>query len=299
MHHPGEIAVQRRAGVPAVAHGSARVGNDVPPAAEAFLHAQRMIVVAAEQHGAMWTSVMTGPPGFVRHHGDATFRITGNLPAADPLQGAFDTPRAIGMIAIEPESRRRMRINGRAHTDGDALVVEADQVLANCPKYIATRHPEAADRVSSPTATARDDLSEAQLAWVRTADTFFIGTTAAGLGADASHRGGNPGFITASPGRLSWPDYVGNSMYMTLGNLSLDPRAGLLFIDWERGRTLHVRGTATVDWDDVRTERWPGAQRVVDLEVEHVVEVSDRVPLRWAFERLSRFSPATPSEGER
>lgn len=294
MHHAGEIAVQRRTGVPAVSHGSARVGNDVPARAEAFLSDQRMIVIAAEHDDTLWTTVLTGPQGFIRHEGHGEFRLDAQLPVVDPLHGAFDRPKALGMIAIEPETRRRMRINGTARVDGRGLVVEADQVLANCPKYIATRHAAEVGGGSATVASDGSRLTSAQLAWVRSADTFFIGTSAAGLGADASHRGGNPGFVVAEPGHLSWPDYAGNSMYMTLGNLELDPRAGLLFIDWERGHTLHLTGTATVDWDEARAARWPGAGRVLDLEVRRVIEVRHRVPLRWEFENLSRFSPAAP-----
>lgn len=295
MHHPGEVTVQRRAGVAAVAHGSARVGNAVPPRAEQFLHDQPMIVAAAEYDDAVWTTVLTGAPGFVRHEGDAVFRVGATLPDADPLAGAFDVPHPIGMLAIEPASRRRMRINGLACVDGAALVVEADQVLSNCPKYITARDGEPVEDPHRPAVTGTGTtLDERQLTWIAAADTFFIGTTAPGLGADASHRGGNPGFVLAAPDRLTWPEYVGNSMYMTLGNLQLDPRAGLLFVDWERGSTLHVAGTATVDWDEDRAARFPGAQRLVDLRIDRVVELEHRFPLRWRLESLSRYNPEVP-----
>ncbi|GAA1864398.1 pyridoxamine 5'-phosphate oxidase family protein [Myceligenerans crystallogenes] len=292
MHHSGEVAVQRRAGFPAVAHGSARVGNAVPPRAEQFLHEQPMIVVAAMSDDAVWTTILTGPPGFVRHVGDAVFRVDATLPPVDPLAGAFGTPRPIGMLAIEPATRRRMRINGTARADGTALVVEADQVLSNCPKYLTARHGEPAE-LTSPATVARTGttLSPEQVAWIGSADTFFVGTRAPGLGADASHRGGDPGFVVATPGRLTWPEYVGNSMYMTLGNLQLDPRAGLLFADWENGRTLHLTGTATVDWDEARAARFPGAERLVDLRIQHVVELEHRFPLRWRLDGLSRYNP--------
>jgi hypothetical protein len=230
-------------------------------------------------------------PGFIENLDETTFDIEANLPAEDPLFGAFDGPREIGMIAIEPETRRRMRINGRAHKHDHGLIVHADQVFGNCPKYIQTRRGRLVDLPPVTTRAAGTRLSEEQLAWVASADTFFVGTGAAGLGADANHRGGNPGFIVAEPERLSWPDYIGNSMYMTFGNLELDPRAGLLLIDFENGHTLHLSGTARVDWDEARAAEWPGAQRVVDMEIEHVVQLDNRVALRWELERLSRFNP--------
>jgi hypothetical protein len=81
-------------------------------------------------------------------------------------------------------------------------------------------------------------------------------------------------------------------MYMTLGNLELDPRAGLLFLDWEQGRSLQVTGRASVDWAPERAARAPGAQRIVDFEVERVVQIDGAVPLRWTPPQYSEFNPA-------
>ncbi len=195
------------------------------------------------------------------------------------------------MIAIEPETRRRMRINGRAHMRDHGLLVHADQVFGNCPKYIQTRRGTLIDPPPVTTRATGTRLTEEQVAWVGSADTFFVGTTAPGLGADASHRGGNPGFVDVEPERLSWPDYLGNSMYMTLGNLALDPRAGLLFIDFDNGDSLHLSGRAKVDWHEARAAARPGAQRIIDMEIDHVVQLDNRVALRWELERLSKFNP--------
>jgi hypothetical protein len=111
-----------------------------------------------------------------------------------------------------------------------------------------------------------------------------------------SHRGGNPGFVTVvDDTHLSWPEYAGNSMYMSLGNLLLEPRCALVFPDWSTGRTLHLRGRAVVravvDWDARRAAGVPGAQCVVDFEVEHVVDIAGGMPLRWRFGDYHRFNP--------
>lgn len=114
-----------------------------------------------------------------------------------------------------------------------------------------------------------------------------------GLGADASHRGGNPGFVTVTGSRtLTWPDYAGNAMYMTLGNLELEPRCGLLFLGWDDGHALHLTGRARVDWDPERAASVPGAQRLIDFEVDQAIEVSGAIPQRWSFGGYSRFNPA-------
>lgn len=289
MHHPGEVSVQARAGVRRAAHGSAAVGSDVPAVAQQFLLDQRMIVVAATHRGAVWTTVLVGRPGFIRP-GDP-LRIDAELPPEDPLSGAFDVPHEIGMLAIEPGTRRRMRVNGRARLEGHGLTVDLEQVFANCPKYISPRHGVVVDLPPVTTRSTGTSLTEDQVAWIASADTFFVGTTAPGLGADASHRGGNPGFVEVTPERLSWPDYRGNGMYMTFGNLEVDPRVGLLFVDFERGHTLHVTGTAKVDWDEARAAGWPGAERVVDMEISQVVQLDHRVAMRWELEGPSRFNP--------
>jgi predicted pyridoxine 5'-phosphate oxidase superfamily flavin-nucleotide-binding protein len=285
--------VQTRTGVRVAPWGSAQVAAAIPPVAAQFLADRQMIVLgAAADDGSVWASLLAGPAGFVTAKDERTVvvdRLPGDL---DPLAGFFEAERDVGMLAIDTETRRRMRVNGRAQRDGDRLVVHTQQVYANCPKYIQTREPMPAE----PTAArARHGgrLTADQQQLIRGADTFFIATHAAGLGADVSHRGGRAGFVSLQGDRrLSWPDYAGNYMYMTLGNLDLDPRCGLLFLDWERGRALHLSGRARIDWDAERAATVPGAQRMIDLDVDEVLDVEEAVPLRWAFGDYSRFNPS-------
>jgi predicted pyridoxine 5'-phosphate oxidase superfamily flavin-nucleotide-binding protein len=294
MEHRGERAVQRLAGFPDRPWGSARVGAAVPGVAAEFLRRQRLVVIgAAMPDGAVWAAPLTGEPGFVTAPDDRTVVARRTPVPGDPLAEVFDTEHDVGMLAIEPASRRRMRVNGRARQVDDLLVVRTEQVYANCPKYIQARDVEAHVATEPRDAVQSDRLSPDQQAWVAAADTFFVATHAPGLGADASHRGGRPGFVMVAGERnLSWPDYFGNSMYMTLGNLELDPRAGLLFLDWEQGRSLQLTGRASVDWDPERAAREPGAQRLVDFEVERVVQIDGAVPLRWTPPQYSKFNPA-------
>ncbi|GAB3152060.1 pyridoxamine 5'-phosphate oxidase family protein [Micromonospora sonneratiae] len=293
MNHEGERAVQRRAGVAAKNWGSARVNATIPPVAMDFLRQQRMLMIgAADDTGAVWASLLAGAPGFAEPVTERSIVISSRPTPQDPLAGLFETGRDLGMLAIEPQSRRRMRVNGRAVRDGDRLVVHTEQVYANCPKYIQTRDV-LADAPASPGGQARTapELNDRQRRWIADADTFFVASHSR-HGTDTSHRGGNPGFVTVTgPRGLTWPDYVGNSMYMTLGNLELDPRCGLLFLDWERGHTLHLTGRARTDWDPDRAARIPGARRVVDFEVDRVVQVDQASPLRWTFGGYSRFNP--------
>lgn len=290
--HPGERAVQRRAGFPDRPWGSAHVGATVPPVAADFLRHQRLAVIAAAApDGSVWASPLTGPPGFVTARDERTVAARRTPVVGDPLRDAFTAERDLGMIAIEPARRRRMRVNGRARQEGDLLVVHTEQVYANCPKYIQAHEVRADGWPAAGAVVESDRLSAEQRALVAAVDTFFVATRAPGHGADASHRGGRPGFVAPADERhLSWPDYLGTSMDMTLGNLELEPRTGLLFLDWDRGRTLQLTGRARLDWDPDRAARVPGAQRVVDFEVERVVQIDGAVALRFTPPEYSTFN---------
>ncbi|TMR21437.1 oxidoreductase [Nonomuraea turkmeniaca] len=264
--------------------------------AAAFLRAQHMLVVgAADDQGRFWSGVMTGPPGFASPEDDRTIVVRA-LPGP-PLDGLFVQERDIGLLAIEPHTRRRMRVNGTAVHAGDALVIWTEQVYSNCPKYIQTREPTTEPAATPVRLGGGTALLARHQEWIGTADTFFIATGVEGLGADVSHRGGNPGFVhVTGPKSLTFPDYVGNSMYMTLGNLVVNPAAGLLFVDWEGGETLHLTGRATVDWDpgDV-----PGAQRLVRFDLDEYAHVAGTVAPDWTAPGYHRFNPPAPGNASR
>jgi predicted pyridoxine 5'-phosphate oxidase superfamily flavin-nucleotide-binding protein len=125
------------------------------------------------------------------------------------------------------------------------------------------------------------------------ADTFFIASAYPEGGADASHRGGNPGFVWFLNGNtLEFPDYSGNTMFNTLGNIAVNPSAGLLFLDFEGGGTLQLTGEARIVWDVGRAAGFAGAERVVEFRVQEAVEIQSSIPLRWQFQGYSPFNPA-------
>lgn len=305
MYHNGEIAVQERAALTDQARFSlGGIGDSVPAVAAAFLAEQPMIVVgAADRAGRVWATQLTGAPGFLRVPDPRTLTIDALPLPEDPLSAVLaeagaDAPAQLGMIAIEPATRRRMRMNGTAVRHGGGLRVTLEQVVANCPKYIQKRShralppSEEATAAGARTVTGGTELSTAQQRAVSAADTFFIATASDRGDTDASHRGGNPGFVQVlSPTLLRWPDYVGNAMFLTLGNLMLNPAAGIVVPDWETGSSLLLTGTAHTVWDAEEIARIPGAQRLVEFSVEAVREVSAASPLRWTAPGYSRFNP--------
>lgn len=144
----------------------------------------------------------------------------------------------------------RVRVNGTLAAVGPGgLTIDVDQAYGNCPTYIRPRllTPATAPVPDGPVRRG-DRLTEADIGLVRRADTFFVGTAHPARGADCSHRGGPPGFVRAVGGELRFPDYHGNNMFNTLGNLAVDPAAALLFPDFGTGRTVQLSGTAAVEW---------------------------------------------------
>jgi len=251
----------------------------VPDVAREFLAAQPWIVLGAEDaDGRVWATVLYGPPGFVTVPTPDSVTIAARPLPGDPLAGALNSP--VGGLAIEPSTRRRMRLNGEAFTSDAGVTIALEQVFSNCPKYIATRDVEAVapTPASEPVHTrALDARARALLA---AADTAFVATR--GLdGLDVSHRGGRPGFLHTPDARtIVWPDYSGNNMFKTLGNIAADGAAGLTVVDPADGTTLHISGHA--EFDESRT---------ITFTVDAVVRRERVAPLRWRLERPARNPP--------
>jgi predicted pyridoxine 5'-phosphate oxidase superfamily flavin-nucleotide-binding protein len=288
MRHDGEEAVQRRLGVhQRMAEVMGQVVRTWMPEQhrELFCKLPTLLVGSLDAQGRPWASILHGPPGFISAPDARHLRVAARPLPGDPWQPSIDTP--LGLLGLEPHTRRRNRMNGRVVAlDDEGFTVEVDQSFGNCPKYIQARRPQAADRGRPPTPTAEGArLSEPALELVRAADTLFIasasrtpGEQAGAEGVDVSHRGGRPGFVQAEAldGRsvLTIPDYPGNQFFNTLGNLAVNPRAGLLFIDHEAGHLLHVTGTVELLWHDT--------QRAIRLTVSAGWWRPNALPLRWS-----------------
>lgn len=274
-YHAGEREIQRRAGVEKMADRIGRSIHDfIPGAAVDFLEAQPMAILASRDGaGRVRASLLTGRPGFVRVVDPQTVDI------ASPAM-----PRGpVGLLTIQFETRRRMRLNGTAEPRPGGFRIHAAEVYSNCPKYIQRRILEGDRTGPAGRPVESAGLTPDQEAFIAKSDTFFIATATPGANADASHRGGRPGFVRiAGKNRLAWDDYPGNTMFNTLGNLALDPDAGLLFVDFEGGRTLQLMGRARVLGDE---------PRIVEFDVDGVIDDPEGNPLRWRFSDYSPFNP--------
>jgi predicted pyridoxine 5'-phosphate oxidase superfamily flavin-nucleotide-binding protein len=252
--HEGELAVQRATGERATGAANGRIIADrLVPAAVGFVARQSLAAVASvDADGRPWCSPLLGPPGSftVPDLGRVALDRAAGRPD-DPLwSNVAGDPRA-GVIFLEAESRKRFRVNGRvADPDGDPIVVEVAEVFGNCPRYITRRRLSIEPARGNGTAVGAATgvhLGDDERRIIAAADTVFVASAnPAGL-PDASHRGGRPGFVDVRADRLWIPDYPGNSMFNTLGNLRLNPAAGLLFIDFGASESLQLTGATVLD----------------------------------------------------
>ncbi len=254
--HEGELAVQRRAGVTAEAD---RLTGMLAPAdlrggLGRFLTGRTFAALTARDHDQrLWISPLAGAPGFLLPRSATVLDIAAVPGPGDPLHG-LGAGQAVGLLAIEFAVRRRARVNGTLTAAGpDGLRIEAEQAYGNCPQYISPRllQPAGGAEAGAGAAVRRGTgLTAGDRALIGAADTFLLGTTHPERGNDASHRGGTPGFVRVEDGELWWPDYPGNNMFNSFGNLAVDPAAALLFADFGTGRTLQLSGAAVLEWTD-------------------------------------------------
>ncbi len=305
--HDGERAIQEQTGERDIALINGQmIADRIPAAAKVFLTQQRYCLLGgAAADGDLWALLVCGEPGFARTD---EARQTLHLRIDDRLGVFARTPPLamlregdpLGLLFIELATRRRLRVNGRcSHPGADEWVIAIDQANPLCPKYIQRRQPVERVAASASDAAPADAtidsgqaLTEALVEWITTADTFFVASAHSDGSADVSHRGGRPGFVRHQAGVLRIPDYPGNSMFNTLGNFAVNPRAGLSFIDFDGNRQLQMTGDVRLDLaagaadpDTGGTGRWwefrPRQWFVSPLNL----------PLAWTFVDASPFNP--------
>ncbi|MBD2200640.1 MULTISPECIES: pyridoxamine 5'-phosphate oxidase family protein [Calothrix] len=294
--HSGEIKVQTQAGVREEAQLLCHIiSSTIKPSAHEFLSTQQIVVASTvDTNGRVWTSLLTEQPGFIKVLNPQTIQIDAIPIQTDPLHQNLQSNNDIGLLVIDLAKRRRLRLNGKAKVHQENIKVEIQQAFFNCPKYIQVRHIEKAvtDSLENPQASINDALNKTNQLWITQADTFFIASYHPESGADASHRGGFPGFVqVVNSNQLVFPDYSGNNMFQTFGNLSVNPNAGLLFIDFVQGHILQLTGKAKIIWDAERLGEFAGAQRLVEFDIEQVLESKNAFSLRWRFGEYSPFNP--------
>ncbi len=300
--HDGELFVQRRAGEAEMAQRNGGVIADtVPKGALRFIGQQPLVVFGSlDPEGNVWASVLVGEPGFLAAPDERAVELNVTQRRSsedDPFWANIETNASVGMLVIELATRKRLRINGQIRRlDDTRFEVGVEQTYPNCPKYIQRRHLSRLSPIAPPRlAPTRcgTSLGKDEKALIASADTLFVASANPEHGVDASHRGGRPGFVRVlSDRRIRIPDYVGNSLFNTLGNFTVYPRAGLVFVDFDNGLVLQLTGRAEVLWDqEDPDDETAGTRRFWDLEVERWLETPLPLQLRWELLDYSPYNP--------
>ncbi|WP_133010667.1 pyridoxamine 5'-phosphate oxidase family protein [Marinomonas flavescens] len=253
-----------------------------------------IIASARDKNGLPWVTMLAGDIGFISSPDKAHLHFSALPNKGDALEHAFTDGAEIGLIGIELESRRRNRASGSVtKADKSGITFAVSQSYGNCPQYISERewqHTNVDDNKIS--VTQHRHLTPSMKKWIASADTLFIASgysedshdenKPSAYGMDASHRGGAAGFVTISnDNKLVIPDYSGNNFFNTIGNLLLDPLIGLLFIDFDTGSLLQLSGRAKIDWDSEKVRAYQGAHRLLNIDIDKIVQLDGVLPLRW------------------
>ena len=297
--HMGEHEAQALAGVQPP---GASIRSVMPDQHRVFF-AQLPLLLAgvADMEGWPVATALAGPPGFVSSPDPRVLHIATVPDPADPATSGLRAGVPIGLLGIDLGTRRRNRANGTITAlDTGGITVGVLQSFGNCPQYIQTRDAEDAEEPARLAAveclTGLDRVAQAMVAG---ADTFFVASGSGGRegkagGMDVSHRGGRPGFVRVDGDALTIPDFRGNRYFNTLGNLLLDPRVGLLFIDFVTGDLLQLQGCAEVVWDGEEVRSFAGAERLWRVRVTAGWRRLAALPVRWTFRD---YAPTTERTG--
>ncbi|KAK6507899.1 hypothetical protein TWF481_006320 [Arthrobotrys musiformis] len=329
--HPGEQNIQRLLHVP---YQENPTRYYLPPGVSHFLSICPLIAIGTtSSSGQPWASLLTGVPGFARNFGPGVIGMQSAVGAGDPIYETLDEKvwgeqmndgesRGEGMIAglgVNLERRQRVKFYGRSKKGmrrlekGKGLVtlmMEVEQSLGNCPKYMNARHFDVV-QVDQPANFTQSyevptTLPQDALDLISNSDMFFVASRNGFTDMDVNHRGGPTGFVrvlpqTSSgssdqePTTLVWPEYSGNRLYQTLGNLQVTPLAGLTFADFYTGDMLYLTGTTEILIG-------PDAERVMHkskLAVKFTVTgaryAKDSLGIRVAAPDAVRWSPYNPA----
>ncbi|MEQ9520657.1 MAG: pyridoxamine 5'-phosphate oxidase family protein [Parvibaculum sp.] len=307
--HEGELRIQGRLGfrdrIDAMARRSVR--DYMPEQHRTFFEQLPFLLLGTvDDKRRPWASLVAGKTGFIKSPDPHHLNITAKTLPSSPLQAHIKNGIAVGVLGLEPHTRRRNRMNGTISRCTDiGFNINVVQSFGNCPRYIHTRTMGfTGDETQALPAIHRDGLDNHMRAIIAAADTFYIATAfenddnPLANGVDVSHRGGKPGFTKVEGNLLTFPDFNGNRIFNTLGNIEMNPKAGLLFINYDTRDMVYLTGAAKIIWGGAELEGFAGAERLVTIDVEEAIFVKNSFPLRSAFLERSPFTETTGSWGQ-
>ncbi|CAA0101182.1 Flavohemoprotein [BD1-7 clade bacterium] len=308
--HEGEKIIQQRLGVRdrMEKFGSRVIRDHLPDQHRAFYQQLPFLFLGhADANGWPWASIVCNPPGFAVSNDSEHLTLNASPVAGDPLAESLTPDLRIGLLGIELHSRRRNRLSATiSEQSNDHFTLVVDQSFGNCPQYIQGREWHWHEGVIPAPPKHFSAFDETTQAFIGAADTFFVASAVGANhkqnasdeekinGVDISHRGGRAGFVRVDNNRqLTIPDYLGNFHFNTLGNFLKNPKAGLLFIDFDRGDILQLIGTAKILWDSPDTRHFEGAERLWTFTLERGHWIRNALPVRFTAPEFSTNSLLT------
>jgi hypothetical protein len=265
-YHAGQIAVQEEA---KTRHVADKLAHWVGPVGEFALGADLFLFATADADGILSFTVLSGDPPLAEIAGESELRL--RFPSG--LAPLSQTPVACGGLAISLGQARRARINGTLIPNAGASELAAAETFTLCRKYMA---PSLAleDRPHlGPVACEPLTLDDPWLAGLLAkAETSFLASVSPDGGPDVAHRGGPPGFLEldAAVRRLTWPEYVGDGVFKSAGNVRATGIMTLLVPDHDSGDGVELIGRGS--YKNLRPER--------RLRLDALVQHRDPFPIQ-------------------
>jgi predicted pyridoxine 5'-phosphate oxidase superfamily flavin-nucleotide-binding protein len=288
LFHEGERRVQQRVGaIQEADRNGPMIAAHIPTGAIPFLEQQSLLVLAVLDKGRMWCLPIAGKAGWMSATRESIYLDLEQTigPVDKRILIAAEDRQLVGGVVLDFATRRRLRVNGRLERVSDKLLVlTVAEAYPNCPKYITRRALVWSQDAPASSPLEGKSLAQEQRDAFGMTDILFVATQHSERGLDASHRGGNPGFVVSPSDRtICFPDYAGNGLFNTLGNLEIDSRIGILLPDFNSGRALSITGTASVSYEDQGRSRW------ITVTVQRWIQM--HLPVMETAHQLSPFNP--------
>ena len=323
--HEGEIAMAKAMKVPNMDNPT------VPMLSPQLANHSRVVPLIAigtlDKQGRPWTTLWGGEKGIsqpiaqgilgvrsqvVTHHDPVVEELVGKEGDGTVVREE-GVGRMVSGLTIDLETRKRTKLFGRMvagaltlredeATDSQQsiaevqLVLKIEQSLGNCPKYLNKKHIEPA--ASHPELVSDSpQLPQRALDLLSKADLFFLSSANNDLDMDTNQRGGPAGFVRvisneASGAVLCYPEYSGNRLYQTLGNLKVNPVLGICVPDFDTGDMLYLTGTTEVLIGPAAASILPRSNLAVKITITSARFVATALPFRGTAGELSPYNPA-------
>ncbi|KAJ3283710.1 hypothetical protein HDU79_008840 [Rhizoclosmatium sp. JEL0117] len=313
--HAGELLVQHKRNSPE--NTSLRVesitSESMPSQHAAFFAALKYFAISSTDNlGRPWASLIATSP-FVIDHDKLGISAT-NVPRDDPVAKCFATAKAGSPwagLGIMFENRRRNKVAGQVLKnafDGSCLdlTLQTNENMGNCPKYITVRDVKPFERKAETFfndfgTTSSIQLTKDERDLINRCSTIYLATrhftsNDASTDMGLNHRGGPPGFVRVldqnGSSSLILPDYSGNRFYQSLGNVESDQLAGIVFVCFETGDTLHITGIAENLYDKDAENIMPRQTLITRITPTARVYIKNGLNLKLASPE--QFSPYNP-----